>query len=151
MLHAVLGTECIMATLNEDPELSFPPGFGPFVGLALQGTQNNVKPGGTHSSSVQVAQSIEDDVKVLEPNSAHCRSGTPASTSGSHSCRKSLRNRPPIDYSLYDLTSDEESEIESAEKVSFVHISFFILQYNLNLCAMILLSCSILSYFVDRE
>jgi len=120
-----------MATVKEDPELSFPPGFGPFVGLALQGTQNNVKPGGTHSSSVQVAQSIEKDVKVLEPNSAHCRSGTPASTSGSHSCRKSLRNRPPIDYSLYDLTSDEESEIESAEKVSFVHLSFFILQYNL--------------------
>ncbi|KAG2536839.1 lysine-specific demethylase JMJ703-like isoform X2 [Panicum virgatum] len=105
-----------MATVKEDPELSFPPGFGPFVGLALQGTQNNVKPGGTHSSSVQVAQSIEKDVKVLEPNSAHCRSGTPASTSGSHSCRKSLRNRPPIDYSIYDLTSDEESEIESAEK-----------------------------------
>jgi len=140
-----------MATVNEDPELSFPPGFGPFVGLALQGTQNNVKPGGTHSSSVQVAQSIEDNVKVLEPNSAHCRSGTPASTSGSHSCRKSLRNRPPIDYSIYDLTSDEESEIESAEKVSFVHLSFFILQYKLNLCTMILLSCSILSYFVDRE
>lgn len=107
-----------MATLNEDPEPSFPPGFGPFVGLALRGIQNHVKPVDIHSSSVQALQCLEKGVNILEPSSAHCRSGTPASTSGS--CRKSLRNRPPIDYSLFDLTSDEESELESAEKVSLV-------------------------------
>ncbi|KAF8691686.1 hypothetical protein HU200_040072 [Digitaria exilis] len=106
-----MGTECIMATLNEDPEPSFPPGFGPF---ALRGIQNDVKPVDIHSSSMQALQCIEEDVNMLEPNSAHCRSGTPASTSGS--CRKSLRNRPPIDYSLFDLTSDDESGVESAEK-----------------------------------
>ncbi|CAN6245682.1 unnamed protein product [Urochloa humidicola] len=112
-----MGTECIMATLNEDPEPSFPPGFGPFVGLALRGIQDDVKPGGAHSRSVQIVQSIEKDVKISEPSLVHYRSGTPASTSGSHSCRKSLRNRPPIDYSLFDLTSDEESEVEPAEGV----------------------------------
>ncbi|CAN6279662.1 unnamed protein product [Urochloa humidicola] len=111
-----MGTECIMPTLNEDPEPSFPPGFGPFVGLALRGIQDDVKPGGAHSSSLQVVQSTEKDVKILEPSPVHCRSGTPASTSGSQSCRKSLRNRPPIDYSLFDLTSDEESEVEPAHK-----------------------------------
>nr|CAB3448280.1 unnamed protein product [Digitaria exilis] len=106
-----MGTECIMATLNEDPEPSFPPGFGPFV---LRSIQSDVKPVDIHSSSMQALQCIEEDANMLEPNSAHCRSGTPASTSGS--CRKSLRNRPPIDYSLFDLTSDDESGVESAEK-----------------------------------
>nr|CAB3451444.1 unnamed protein product [Digitaria exilis] len=33
-----------------------------------------------------------------------------------HVIGKSLRNRPPIDYSLFDLTSDDESGVESAEK-----------------------------------
>lgn len=116
-----MGTECIMATLNSDPEPSFPPGFGPFIGLALRGIQDGVKPDDTHSSSVQVVQSTERDADILEPSSVHCRNGTPASTSGSHGCRKSLRNRPPVDYSLFDLTSDEESEVELAEKVSFVY------------------------------
>lgn len=110
-----------MATLNADPEPSFPPGFEPFIDLALRGIQDDAKPDDTHSSSVQVVQSTEKDVQILEPSSAHCRSGTPASTSGSHGCRKSLRNRPPIDYSLFDLISDEESEVELAEKVLFVY------------------------------
>ncbi|TKW42176.1 hypothetical protein SEVIR_1G366100v4 [Setaria viridis] len=116
LLAGIMGTECIMATLNADPEPSFPPGFEPFIDLALRGIQDDAKPDDTHSSSVQVVQSTEKDVEILEPSSAHCRSGTPASTSGSHGCRKSLRNRPPIDYSLFDLISDEESEVELAEK-----------------------------------
>ncbi|CAD6241795.1 unnamed protein product [Miscanthus lutarioriparius] len=105
-----------MATLGGDSEPSIPPGFGPFVALALQGIQNNVKPGDAHSSSAQAAQCMEKDVEILEHSLAHGRSGTPASTSGSHSCRRSLRNRPPIDYSQFDIISDEESDVESAEK-----------------------------------
>lgn len=110
-----------MATLSGDPEPSIPPGFGPFVALALQGIQNSVKPGDAHSCSSQVAQCTEKDVEVLEHSSAHGRSGTPASTSGSNSCRRSLRNRPPIDYRQFDLSSDEESDVESAEKVLLVY------------------------------
>ncbi|XP_062220666.1 lysine-specific demethylase JMJ703-like [Phragmites australis] len=112
----MMGAECIMATLGEDPEPSIPPGFGPFNALALRGIQNNVEPADTHSSSVQVLQRIEKDVEILEPSLAYCRSGTPASTSGSYTCRKSLRNRPPIDYSRFDHISDEDSDAEAAEK-----------------------------------
>jgi hypothetical protein len=117
----MMGTECIMATLGGDPEPSIPPGFGPFVALALQGIQNNAKSADAHSSSAQAAHCMEKDVEVLEHGSAHGWSDTPASTSGTHSCRRSLRNRPPIDYSQFDLISDEESDVESAEKVSFVY------------------------------
>ncbi|AQK55600.1 Putative lysine-specific demethylase JMJ16 [Zea mays] len=112
----MMGTECIMATLGGDPEPSIPPGFGPFVALALQGIQNNAKSADAHSSSAQAAHCMEKDVEVLEHGSAHGWSDTPASTSGTHSCRRSLRNRPPIDYSQFDLISDEESDVESAEK-----------------------------------
>ncbi|AQK55598.1 Putative lysine-specific demethylase JMJ16 [Zea mays] len=116
LLSSMMGTECIMATLGGDPEPSIPPGFGPFVALALQGIQNNAKSADAHSSSAQAAHCMEKDVEVLEHGSAHGWSDTPASTSGTHSCRRSLRNRPPIDYSQFDLISDEESDVESAEK-----------------------------------
>ncbi|TVU27776.1 hypothetical protein EJB05_19277, partial [Eragrostis curvula] len=117
--HAVMmGTECIMTTLSEDPDLSFPPGFGPFASLSLRGIQHDVKPVENHSSSVQVLQNIDKDVEILETSSANCRSGTPCSTSGSNTCRKSLRNRPPIDYSLFDLMCDDDSDVEVAEKGS---------------------------------
>jgi histone demethylase JARID1 len=136
----MMGTECIMATLSGDPEPSIPPGFGPFVALALQGIQNNVKPGDAHSSSAQAAQCMEKDVEILEHGSAHGRSGTPASTSGTHSCRRSLRNRPPIDYSQFDLISDEESDVESAEKVSLVYPYFLYMCDYLNTYDMVLFS-----------
>lgn len=112
-----MGTECIMTTLSEDPDPSFPPGFGPFASLKLRGIQDDVKPADTHSSSVQVLQTIDKDVEILEASSAHCRSGTPCSTSGTSICRKSLRNRPPIDYSLFELISDDDSDVEVPEKV----------------------------------
>src|SRR5438105_863975 len=71
-----------------------------------------VKPADTHSSSVQVLQGIENDVEILGISSAQHRSSTPCSTSGSYTCRKSLRNRPPIDYSRFDHVSDEDSDVE---------------------------------------
>jgi hypothetical protein len=125
-----MGTECIMTTLSEDPDLSFPPGFGPFAALTLQGIENNVKPADTQPSYVQVIQTIKKDVEILETSSVHCRSGTPCSTSGSSICRKSLRNRPPIDYSLFELISDDDSDAEVTEKVALacilIRISFAI-------------------------
>ncbi|KAK3155529.1 hypothetical protein QOZ80_2BG0204370 [Eleusine coracana subsp. coracana] len=111
-----MGTECIMTTLSKDPEPSFPPGFGPFASLTLRSIQNDVKPADTQSTSVQVLQTIKKDVQILGTSSAHCRSGTPCSTSGSSICRKSLRNRPPVDYSLFDLISDDDSDVEIIEK-----------------------------------
>ncbi|KAL6631367.1 hypothetical protein ACP70R_028217 [Stipagrostis hirtigluma subsp. patula] len=113
-----MGTEGIAVTLSEEPELSIPPGFGPFAALALQGIQNDVNPADTRSSSVQVIQSIDDDVEILESlsSSVNCPSNTPCSTSGSDTCRKSLRNRPSIDYSRFDNMADEDSDVEVAEK-----------------------------------
>ncbi|KAL6838598.1 hypothetical protein ACP4OV_031555 [Aristida adscensionis] len=112
-----MGTEGITVTLSEDPELSIPPGFGPFAALGLQEIQSDVKPADTHSSSVQVIESIDEDVEILESlsRSSDCQSNTPCSTSGSNTCRKSLRNRPPIDYSRFDL-ADEDSDVEVVEK-----------------------------------
>lgn len=114
----MMGTECITASLGDDPEPSIPPGFGPFAALALQGIQKDVKPADAHSSSVHVFQSSEKHVESLEcqPYSAQSRNDTLCSTSGSHTCRKSLRNRPPIDYSRFDNISDEDSDVEVAEK-----------------------------------
>ncbi|XP_062233109.1 lysine-specific demethylase JMJ703-like [Phragmites australis] len=114
----MMGTEGITATLIEDPEPSVPPGFGPFAALASREIQNDVKPVDAQSSSVRVLQSIEKDVEILECLSTpvNCRSDTPCSTSGSDTCRKSLRNRPPIDYSRFDHTADEDSDIEVEEK-----------------------------------
>ncbi|KAK3159414.1 hypothetical protein QOZ80_2AG0149820 [Eleusine coracana subsp. coracana] len=111
-----MGTECIMTTLSKDPDPSFPPGFGPFASLTLRSIQNDVKPADTQSTAIQVLQTVEKDVEILATSSAHCRSGTPCSTSGSSICRKSLRNRPPIDYSLFDLISDDDSDVEIVEK-----------------------------------
>lgn len=128
-----------MATLGGDPEPSIPPGFGPFVALALQGIRDNVKSGDAHSSSAQAVQCKEKDVDIVEHGSANSRSGTPASTSGTHSCRRSLRNRPPIDYSQFDLIWDDESDVESAEKVSLVYLSLFLVQ--LPEFVMILMTC----------
>ncbi|TVU11697.1 hypothetical protein EJB05_45299, partial [Eragrostis curvula] len=114
----MMGTEGITAALIEDPEPSIPPGFGPFAAVALQETQNDVKPADIHSSSVQVLQRIDDDVEILEclSSSSNCQSDATCSTSWSKSCRKSLRNRPPIDYSRFDHIVDENSDVEVTEK-----------------------------------
>ncbi|GJM87294.1 hypothetical protein PR202_ga03234 [Eleusine coracana subsp. coracana] len=111
-----------MTTLSKDPDPSFPPGFGPFASLTLRSIQNDVKPADTQSTAIQVLQTVEKDVEILATSSAHCRSGTPCSTSGSSICRKSLRNRPPIDYSLFDLISDDDSDVEIVEKVALACI-----------------------------
>ncbi|GJN29055.1 hypothetical protein PR202_gb17246 [Eleusine coracana subsp. coracana] len=112
-----MGTEGITATLIEDPEPSIPSGFGPFAAIS-QEIENDVKPVDVYSSSVQVLQNIDDDVEILEclPSSSNCRNDTTCSTSLSETCRKSLRNRPPIDYSRFDHIADEESDVDVAEK-----------------------------------
>ncbi|KAG8084850.1 hypothetical protein GUJ93_ZPchr0010g9654 [Zizania palustris] len=113
---AMMGTECIAATHSEDSEPSIPPGFGPFAALALRGIQNDVKPADIHSTSVQILQSIRKDSEECQSSSGVSRSDTPCSTSGGNTCRKSLRNRPPIDYSRFEHNSDEDSDVEVAEK-----------------------------------
>ncbi|KAL5232150.1 hypothetical protein ABZP36_030926 [Zizania latifolia] len=112
----MMGTECITATHSEDSEPSIPPGFGPFAALALRGIQNDVKPSDIHSTSVQILQSIRKDSEECQSSSAVSRSDTPCSTSGGNTCRKSLRNRPPIDYSRFEHNSDEDSDVEVVEK-----------------------------------
>ncbi|CAN6208876.1 unnamed protein product [Urochloa humidicola] len=114
----MMGTEGITATVIEDPEPSIPPGFGPFVEAASWGTQNDIKPACAHSSSVVASQSADNDVEILEylSSSVNHQSDTTCGTSGNDTCRKSLRNRPPIDYSLFDLIADEDSDAEVAEK-----------------------------------
>ncbi|CAL5036525.1 unnamed protein product [Urochloa decumbens] len=116
----MMGTEGITATVIEDHEPSIPPGFGPFVAAASWGTQNDIKPADDHSSSVVLvaSQSTDNDVEILEhlSSSVNRQSDTTCGTSGSGTCRKSLRNRPPIDYSRFDLITDEDSDAEVAEK-----------------------------------
>jgi len=114
----MMGTECITASLGEDSEPSIPPGFGPFAALALQGIQKDARPADAHPSPVQVLQSVKEHVLSFEsqPHSAQSRNDTHCSTSGSYTCRQSLRNRPPVDYSRFDNISDEDSDVEVAEK-----------------------------------
>ncbi|WVZ81622.1 hypothetical protein U9M48_028977 [Paspalum notatum var. saurae] len=116
----MMGTEGIAATIVEDPEPSIPPGFGPFAVSASWGTQGNVKPAAAdaHSSSVLALQSVDNDVEILEylSSSVNCQSDTTCSTSVRDTCRRSLRNRPPIDYSRFDHVEDEDSDTEAAEK-----------------------------------
>jgi hypothetical protein len=125
----MMETEDITATLIEDPEPSIPPGFGPFAAIALQEIQNDVKPADVHSSSVQVVQSIDDEgkdeVEILECVSSlsNRRHDITCSTSLGETCRKSLRNRPPIDYSRFDHIADGDSDVEVAEKVN-THLYF---------------------------
>jgi histone demethylase JARID1 len=116
----MMGTECITASLSEDSEPSIPPGFGPFAALALQGIQKDAKPADAHPSPLQVLQSVKEHVESLEsqPHSVQSRNDTHCSTSGSYTCRQSLRNRPPVDYSRFDVISDEDSDVEVAEKVA---------------------------------
>ncbi|CAM0953455.1 unnamed protein product [Alopecurus aequalis] len=116
----MMGTECITASLVDDSEPSIPPGFGPFAALALQGIQKDARPSDAHPSPVQVLQSVKEHVEALEPqpHSAQSRNDTHCSTSGSQSCRQSLRNRPPIDYSRFDVISDDDSDVEVAEKAA---------------------------------
>ncbi|AQK83540.1 lysine-specific demethylase JMJ703 isoform X1 [Zea mays] len=118
MLSAMMGIEGIAATVTEDPEPSIPPGFGPFAASASWGIQNDVKPADDHSSSVLALQSIDDDVEILEylSSSVDHQSDTGCCISGSNTCRKSLRNRPPIDYSRFDQIADEDSDAEVADK-----------------------------------
>uniref|UniRef100_A0A0D9XCP7 JmjC domain-containing protein n=1 Tax=Leersia perrieri TaxID=77586 RepID=A0A0D9XCP7_9ORYZ len=111
----MMGTECITTTLNEDTEPSIPPGFGPFSALALRGIQNDAKPADT-PTSVQALQSIRKDSEECQSSSAVSRSDTPCSTSGNQTFRKSLRNRPLIDYSHFEHISDEDSDVEIVEK-----------------------------------
>lgn len=119
----MMGTEGIAATVVEDPEPSIPPGFGPFTAPASWGNQNDIKPVDAHSSSVLALQSIDDDLEILEyiSSSVNCQSDTGCSTSGSNTCRKSLRNRPPIDYSRFDQVAAEDSDAEVAEKVALYY------------------------------
>ncbi|KAF8723707.1 hypothetical protein HU200_021671 [Digitaria exilis] len=114
----MMGTEGITATVIEDPEPLIPPGFGPFVAAASWGIQDDIKPADTHSSSVVASQSADNDVEILEhlSSSVNRQSDTTCSTSGSDTCRKSLRNRPPIDYSRFNVVVDEDSDAEVAEK-----------------------------------
>ncbi|KAM0905659.1 hypothetical protein ACQ4PT_017254 [Festuca glaucescens] len=114
----MMGTECITATLGEDSEPSIPPGFGPLAVLALQGIQKDSRPADAHPIPVQVLQSVKEHVESLEsqPHSAQSRNDTHCSTSGSYTCRQSLRNRPPVDYSRFDVISDDDSDVEVAEK-----------------------------------
>ncbi|KAF8650532.1 hypothetical protein HU200_063904 [Digitaria exilis] len=114
----MMGTEGITATVIEDPEPLIPPGFGPFVAAASWGIQDDIKPADTHSSSVVASQSADNDVEILEhlSSSVNRQSDTTCSTSGSDTCRKSLRNRPPIDYSRFNVFVDEDSDAEVAEK-----------------------------------
>lgn len=123
----MMGTEGIATTVIEDPEPSIPPGFGPFAALASWGIQNDVKPADDHSSSVLALQSIDDDVEILEylSSSVDRQSDTGCSISGSNTCRKSLRNRPPIDYSRFDQIAGEDSDTEVADKVALLY--YFIL------------------------
>ena len=118
-----MGTEGIAATVIEDPEPSIPPGFGPFAAPASWGIQNDVKPADAHSSSVLALQSIDDDVEILEclSSSVDRQSDTGCSISGSNTCRKSLRNRPPIDYSRFDQIAYEDSDAEVADKVALYY------------------------------
>jgi len=114
----MMGIECITASLGDDSEPSIPPGFGPFAALALQGIQKDARPADAHPSAVQVLQSVQKHVESFEfqPHSAQSRNDTHCSTSESETCRQSLRNRPPIDYSRFDNISDEDSDVEVAEK-----------------------------------
>ncbi|KAM0871709.1 hypothetical protein ACQ4PT_039196 [Festuca glaucescens] len=114
----MMGTECITATLSDDSEPSIPPGFGPLAALALQGIQKDARPADAHPNPVQVLQSVKEHVESLEsqPHSAQSRNDTHCSTSGSYTCRQSLRNRPPVDYSRFDVISDDDSDVEVAEK-----------------------------------
>ncbi|XP_006654139.1 lysine-specific demethylase JMJ703 [Oryza brachyantha] len=112
----MMGTECITATLNEDNEPSIPPGFGPFAALPLWEIHTDAKPADTHSTSVQAIQGIRTESEEFQSSSAASRSDTPCSTSVSQTCRKSLRNRPPIDYSRFEHISDEDSDVEIVEK-----------------------------------
>jgi hypothetical protein len=120
----MMGIEGIAATVTEDPEPSIPPGFGPFAASASWGIQNDVKPADDHSSSVLALQSIDDDVEILEylSSSVDHQSDTGCCISGSNTCRKSLRNRPPIDYSRFDQIADEDSDAEVADKVALYYI-----------------------------
>ncbi|CAD6339579.1 unnamed protein product [Miscanthus lutarioriparius] len=113
-----MGTEGIAATVIEDPEPSIPPGFGPFASPASWGIQNDVKPADAHSSSDLALQSIADDVEILEclSSSVDRQSDTGCSISRSNTCKKSLRNRPPIDYSRFDQIAGEDSDAEVADK-----------------------------------
>ena len=119
----MMGTECITASLGEDSDPSIPPGFGPFAALALQGIQKDARPADAHPSPVQVLQSVKEHVESLvsQPHSAQSRNDTHCSTSGSNTCRQSLRNRPPVDYSRFGNISDEDSDVEVTEKVAFVN------------------------------
>lgn len=120
----MMGTEGITATVIEDPEPLIPPGFGPFVAAASWGIQDDIKSADAHSSSVVASQSADNDVEILEHlySSVNRQSDTTCSTSGSHTCRKSLRNRPPIDYSRFDVVVDEDSDAEVAEKVALTFL-----------------------------
>ncbi|OEL13556.1 Lysine-specific demethylase JMJ703 [Dichanthelium oligosanthes] len=114
----MMGTEGVSAAVIEDPEPSIPPGFGPFAAAASWGAQDDVKPDDAHASSVVALQSVDNDVEILEylSSSVNRQNDTTCSTSESDNCRKSLRNRPPIDYSRFDLVADEDSDAEVAEK-----------------------------------
>jgi len=146
----MMGTEGIAATVIEDPEPSIPPGFGPFAAPASWG--NDVKPADAHSSSVLALQSIDDDVEILEylSSSVDRKSDTGCSISGSNTCRKSLRNRPPIDYSRFDQIAYEDSDAEVADKVALTvlfHPYFFTSYLNF---IMMLMPRTILLNSMDR-
>lgn len=140
----MMGTECITASLGEDPEPSIPPGFGPFAALALQGIHKDAKPADVHPSPVQVLQSVKKHVESLEgqPHSAQSRNDIHCSTSGSHMCRQSLRNRPPVDYSRFDnMSDDEDSDVEIVEKVPLANVLFNTL-FSIQLKFATILMCS---------
>lgn len=144
MVKLIFSSDAVMmgvtTTLNEDTEPSIPPGFGPFATLPLWGIHNDAKPAVTHSTPVQALQSIRKDSEECQPSAAVSRSDTPCSTSGTQTCRKSLRNRPPIDYSRFEHISDEDSDVEIVEKVgthesrhSFVNI-YLTFIHDVNAC-----------------
>jgi hypothetical protein len=146
----MMGTECITATLSDDSEPSIPPGFGPLAALAFQGIQKDARPADSHPIPVQVLQSVKEHVESLEsqPHSAQSRNDTHCSTSGSYTCRQSLRNRPPVDYSRFDVISDDDSDVEVAEKVAPANVLIHSLCPNqLKLTMILMLSIILKSSF----
>ncbi|XP_074567076.1 lysine-specific demethylase JMJ703-like [Curcuma longa] len=117
-----MGAECIGTLIKDDLDgmSPFPPGFAPIALFDVHNSQDLKAPANTSeplqyimkdgksSVTLQIPQDIKISINASEP--VQC-------TVEEEKSRKSLRQRPSVNYCQFDTSSDEESDYEPFEQV----------------------------------
>jgi hypothetical protein len=104
----MMGTKCVSTTmLNHQSDPAIPPGFGPFISFSLGATQES----GAQTGVTAVSSSTSESGPLT----------------GSENQRKSRRNRRSVDYSQFDICTEDYSQVFFCGHCSdqFVHFLFY--------------------------